>query len=422
MSSKINFEDIISYEGPIDKINMIVADNIIISNLSIIDKFINLKNLIITNCTMNYDDLVHFDYSKFTKLYSLSLICNSTIKYNFDIDILSNLLSKEIYCNNIELAKAIVWNVINTRLFNNIEYDIIYYKNCEKIIFEYEKNVCEQNYKVESKIPLNENIFKLCLGELKLSYYHLNEFFNLLSEDSNLINHLKDLDFEYSTNIKSTTNIKSNSNMFARYIFSKIKDNKIKVDLSNDTITLDNEPICKLLLFKHNFINNVLLYLNCDTYYIGIIPKNRPYFVIFDDKFYNLVMYWKNICYYIDFANCIIDFKPNITKLCISVNRYIYLAERKVPLHESGEKLLCMQNLPNELTYLKIIFFNQELDNYQHDSYPSNYLIDDNLPSTLKEILLQNISTKMLNNIKKIPYDCVLKFNLLDGKEYEEDY
>ena len=132
MLSKINFEDIISYEGSFDKINTIVADNIIISNLSIIDKFINLEHLSIENCIMNYDDLVDFDYSTFTKLRSLSLICNSTKKYDFDIDILTNLLSKDFSFNNIELVKAIVFNVINTQLFKDFEYDIKFNQNYTK--------------------------------------------------------------------------------------------------------------------------------------------------------------------------------------------------------------------------------------------------------------------------------------------------
>ena len=209
--------------------------------------------------------------------------------------------------------------------------------------------------------------------------------------------------------------------MFARYIFSKIKNNKIKVDLSNDTIILDNESICKLLLFKNPFINNVLLYLNCDTYYMCLVHKNRPPHINLDNKFYNLIMYWKNICYYIDFANCIINFKPNITSLFISVNRYLCLPERMVPLHKSGEKLLCMQNLPNELICLKIIFLNEELDNMHHCSFSSNYSIDDNLPHTLKNISLKNISNKMINNIKKIHYDCTLTFDLVGKEDYSSE-
>lgn len=442
MLSKINFEDIISYEGTFDKINTIVADNIIISNLSIIDKFINLEHLSIEKCTMNYDDLVNFDYSTFTKLRSLSLISNSTKKYNFNIDILENLLSKDILFNNIEFAKAMVYNVINTQLFKDFEHDIIFnqnytkakytksnisqfidydefkkiYKHCENIIFEYEKNVFEQNYEIESKIPLNKNIFKLSLTTLNLSYYHLNEFFNLLPEDSDLINRLNNLNFESHTNIKSYTN------MFSCYIFSKIKNNKIKVDLSNTVITLDNESICKLLLFKDKLRNNVLLYLNSDMYYRGLIDKNKPPHVKLDNEFYDLVMYWKNICYYIDFGNCIINFKPNITSLFISVNRYIFLLNRiRAPLHESGEKLLCIQNLPNELTNLEIIFSNEVLDDINHDNCASNYLIDDNLPHTLKQLSLKGISKKMINNIKKIPYDCELKFYLIDEDSFSDE-
>ena len=244
----------------------------------------------------------------------------------------------------------------------------------------------------------------------------LNEFFNLLPEDSDLINHLYNLNFE------SRTNIKSNTNMFSRYIFSKIKNNKIKVDLSNTVITLDNESICKLLLFKHNLRNNVLLYLNSDTYDMSLIEKNKPPHVKLDNEFYDFVMYWKNICYYIDFANCIINFKPNITNLFINVNRYIYLANRiRVPLHQSGEKLLCMQNLPNELTNLEIIFSNQELDNIHHNNIASNYLIDDNLPHCLKQLTLKGISKKMINNIKKIPHDCELKFYLIEDGSYSDE-
>lgn len=437
----------ISNTENIEDIKEIIAHEISILNLSDINKYINLESLYITNCTMKYDDLVNYDYSKFTKLKELVLIGNSTNKTLINADELMKILNEKIFLNNTNLTKKIVLNFINSDLIltigqymtyncekklddhlkkkylqselsDLISYDdfIKEFSNINKIIFDYEKNIYEKNYEIESKIPLNINIFKLSTNSLFISYYYLNEFFKLLPINSPLVDTLSTLEFNFKYDYIASEYMMTFD--FYRYIYSKRKEHKITLKFLNSnilvdsTVLFDNEPICKFMLFKCLKCNDnefLFKYLACDMYDLFKIDKYRPA-VDFDNKYYNVVLYLNNECRYYNLVNTIINFKPNIEVIYMKIIRYIQNGLGHIP----NEKLLCLQNLPPNLEHLNIDFVNEYADNYYSTKYNNNYLIDDNLPSTLTEINLTGISTKMRNNIKKIPYSCKLTCDICD--------
>ena len=233
----MDYETAILNVKNIESVTKIKAYRINILNLSDIDKYINLESLTIIGCTMTYDNLTNYDYSKFLLLTELILLENSTIKNFLNIDNLKKMLYNEVFLNNKDYARETAINLLNddsllgTFSFVNKHLDLksqseyleeIFKKSnlskivsysefinkfpdINKIFFNYEKDIYEENYQIDSKIPLNKNIYKLSLYSLTLSYYHLNEFFNFLPVDSPLINKLSVLDFSYDTKFKNKT-------------------------------------------------------------------------------------------------------------------------------------------------------------------------------------------------------------------------
>lgn len=289
-----------------------------------------------------------------------------------------------------------------SNLLNLISYDnfLNKFSDINKIIFDYEKSIYEKNYEIESKIPLNQNIFKLSLDSLIISYYYLNDFLNFLPVDSPLINTLLNLNFRYNYDSKCTTFD------FYRYIYDKIKKHKVMPKNTNKNIFFDNEPICKLTLFRHLYFENryvIFKYLALDIYELFKIDKNRA-FVNLDGSFYNLILYLDKKCYCYMLSDEIINFKSNIKIMHMEIIKYQHLGT----MLNTNKELSCIANLPQELEYLYINFINEYHDNYTSNADPSDYLIDNNLPVTLKKLQVCGISEVMKNNIIKIPYSCKL--------------
>ena len=445
---KINFEDINTINDDFDKITDIIANKINILDLSVIDKFINLRTLEIIECSMTHDDLVNYDFTKFVHLQKLIFIGNSTNKTRIDIDDLAKLINEKGFLNDIDYARKIVLGCIGEKLIYTIGrykhygwYEQFlnelksYHKQSEisefatfdelmnnfdiftNIIFEYEKYIHNKNNEIESLILFNKNIFGLSLDTLILSYYCVNDFFNLLPTNSPLLNTLRTLSFSCNKYDSWHSPSTIYTFEFYQYLYSEVKNNKIKVDLSNDIIILNNEAICKFLLFNNFGKMYIFKYLACDMKELFEIDKNRA-FVKLDEKCYNLVMYWDNKCYYWNFINSVVNFKSGITHLYAQVIRYENLGQ----YNSKNDELIFSHNLPDTLQYLKIIFINEYHDNYNSDCYASEYLLDVNLPSTLKKLKLINVSETMINNIKKIPHDCILKYTIFDKKNGFIDY
>ena len=106
-------------------------------------------------------------------------------------------------------------------------------------------------------------------------------------------------------------------------------------------------------------------------------------------------------------------FKTNIENLYMEIIRYNHAGL----YHTYGENLLCTHNLPLNLKRLDISFINEYSDDFCDSVHRVNYLIDNNLPSTLKELKLNNISTEMKNNIKKVPFSCELIYTINDNDD-----
>ena len=433
----MDYETAILNVENIEKVKTIVANRINILNLSDIDKYTNLESLKIIECTMSYEDLINYDYSKFVELKELVLIGNSTSKIFIKIDDLAIILHEKIFLDNYELAHETAnffancnfiytagkyicygWEKIEhlmmdlknmfdkSNLLNLISYDnfLNKFSDINKIIFDYEKSIYEKNYEIESKIPLNQNIFKLSLDSLIISYYYLNDFLNFLPVDSSLINTLLNLNFRYNYESKCTTFD------FYRYIYDKIKKHKVMPKITNKNIFFDNEPICKLTLFRHLYFENryvIFKYLALDIYELFKIDKNRA-FVNLDGSFYNLILYLDKKCYCYMLSDEIINFKSNIKIMHMEIIKYQHLGT----MLNTNKELSCIANLPQELEYLYINFINEYHDNYTSNADPSDYLIDNNLPVTLKKLQVCGISEVMKNNIIKIPHSCELLCNI----------
>jgi hypothetical protein len=448
MTSSIDFDKIDNIKSNFGVITKISAQKVNILNLSVLDKFINLQSLYIVECELTCDDLINYDYSKFVKLKELVFIGNSPKKKYFDIGELAKVINENADLDNFDYAYSIALGAANNQLiytigkYINYEWDIKFqetlknsynkteikefatwdifmgkYAIISKIITDYEKIIYNENYETESRLPINNNIFKLGLDNLILPYYNVNVFFNLLPENSPLMHTLKNLSFKYSS-YQSWHQTKFCSTFeFYQYLYLKIKNDKIKVDLSNDNIIIDNEPICKLLLLKKINTKIILKYFALDMHEFFKIDKNQA-FVKLNEKCYNLVLYKNKQCYCANFINSLITFKSGITDLYMRVIGYQHLGYSNT----EGEKLLSVGNLPIELQRLNIVFINEYHDNYHSDASSSDYLLDYNLPSTLEEINLVNVSEEMIKNIKKIPFNCVIKHKVFDENKYTTDF
>lgn len=436
----MDYETAILNVENIENVRIIRAHRINILNLSDIDKYINLESLTIIGCTMTYDNLLNYDYSKFLMLTELILLENSTVKKYLNIDDLKKMLCEEVFLNNIDCAYETAVNLINntslisifsfiykyfdlisknngleeifkkTNLSKIISYSefINKFSDINKIYFNYEKDTYEENYQTESKIPLNKNIYKLSVCSLTLSYYYLNEFFNLLPVDSPLIKKLSILNFSYDTEFKNQTSD------FKEFMYGKNEEHKIIPKYKNGNILFDNDPICKIILFDDlgdDIENNVFKYLASDMYNLFKNPKNewisRKKKMNSLTDIHDLIMYLDEKCVYYNFSNSFVDFKSNIKIMCINIIR----CQEFKCYHVDGEQLHCVKKLPTELEYLYMNFRNEyhDFSNSYYDD--NNYLIDDNLPSTLKEIQLSGqISQTMKNQIIRIPHSCKLVY------------
>ena len=435
----INFENIATIiKTDYDKIKGIDAYKIIIEDLSIINKFNNLEYISIIDCTMKYNDLVNFDYSKFINLTELTLYCNSTNKIFFNDTELAHKINIDAKLENIDYAKSIIENYNYYFVNNGITYIKKYvshiglykqYENefnrstiknfvsyqeylkkiflFETIIFNYEKNNFIINNEIESKIPINKSIYNLSLKKLILSYYHLEDFFELLPIGSLILNSLEKLYFNLNDNYLI---YKFYTKKFLEYIYPIIQNYKIKTELINNNMIFNNVSISKFLLFvklKNTFIFN---YICSDMYNLFEVDKNRIKIKI-DTKFYNLILYYNTDCYYWSFNNSIINFTPNIKKL------YVWFYTGDCGCQYDCD-LLFTNNLPNELEYLKIKFIQKYLDNYHRDYFEFNGKIISNLPFSLKKLTLTNIGTKMSNNIPILPFGCLTKYKIFDLTKY----
>ena len=77
--------------------------------------------------------------------------------------------------------------------------------------------------------------------------------------------------------------------------------------------------------------------------------------------------------------------------------------------------MLVFNNLPT-LETLVIKCINEHHNNFYSEYYPSYYVIDNNLPPTLKYLKLTGISQDCIDNIKKIPFSCVLEYEIKEDE------
>lgn len=460
--SILHFDQITESIDP-DKVQTIYAFNQIIPSLDVMDKCINLSAIVFMNCTMQYDDIVHYDFSKFKHLEKLIFIGNSTDKKYVDTVVLASIVDNKLCLNDIDCAHAIInngkWPTDNivfrmgefkyicndkfdqfifqlekeyneTGLTSYMSFEEIKnkYDDIASILFEYQKEILDYNYQLESKIPLNKSIFEIPLVKLQLSSYHTVPFFDLLSASSPITNTLESLIFNEFTDTSYNMNIPTDitfckmfTHQYYQYVYAMIKQNKIKIKLEDNKIVFDNDPICKFLCFRklnnpHNDCTNlnIFRYLACDTLELFNVEKNRAT-VDLEKMIHNLVLYYGDICYYYDFCNADVVFKEDTTHIFAQVIRYQQLNM----YHKQKERLVMTSTLPHGLKTLYINFRNEYHDNY-HSSYSANNYIFDKLPDSLTSLTLINVANDMKLMIEKMSPSCKCDIRVDESNEYDE--
>ena len=167
-----------------------------------------------------------------------------------------------------------------------------------------------------------------------------------------------------------------------------------------------NIDICKIVLF-HDLRNNLSTFINTNI----DIPIEEYYNI---DMQHNILLYYKNKCYYMNYKNIDVNF-DNITDLILIITR----GNNRMDIDDFKETLLLMNALPNTLINLTIVgnCFNE------HCSYIPYYIENlNNLPPSLKSIKIIGIDEECVKNIK-IPFRCDFQYkNDYEKYAYEYDY
>lgn len=456
--SVFRFYEITEPVDPVE-VEIVYAFSQIIPSLDIIDKFTELHSIVFVNCTMKYEDIVNYDFSKFKHLKNFVFVGNSTNKKHINLDTLASIINKELFLHNIDCARAII-NYDEDIVFKVGEFKyqhgdkidelekeylksklILYmtfekfkkkYNNISQILFKYQKELFDYNYQIESKIPLNKSILNIPLIILCLSSYYIVPFFDLLPTTSSITATLESLIFdEFSISVIDFmhsmfipidfTFCRMFTHKYYQYVYSRIKQNKISLKLEHNKIVFDNDPICKFLLFKK--MNNcyggytnlsIFQFLACDTLELCKPEKDRPT-VELENIINNLVMYYGDLCYYYDFCNAYITFKTNIAYIYAHIIRY-----QQLNMHHKQKELLVMTAmLPHKLKTLNINFINEYHDNTGSSSSANNYIFN-KLPSSLKNLTLINVANDMKIMIKKMNLSCKKTIVVDMTNEYED--
>lgn len=390
------------------EINEIKLHNITIENLTILYKFTNLKVLEIKNCIIKLEDYNKFDFSKLQNLkqltinnyyynkihlFSKDLIKNISEKLNIDLEI-----AKLYYTNLKKIYFSKKYFLENKDYLPDISSDFeLVMDKLISLCGEFEKDVYFDKCKEIENFQFNKTIYGCKLEMLSINNHQLKYFFENLPDECNLINSLTALYI-------------NNSDYFeVPYLFNHISENKKKYYYDICDVEFDKD-ICKLALFP-NLKNSIFEFINSDFDEYTAIKKCKKKQVSELLPINNIELYYKNHCIVtLIYDKPIIYKRENITNLKLQILDYEYAFDGF-----SSSKLECIKNIPF-IESLILQFTKEQHDNFNSCYYSSYFEIDDNLPSTLKYLRLTGIDKEMVENIKKIPFGCILEYDIFEDK------
>jgi hypothetical protein len=141
------------------------------------------------------------------------------------------------------------------------------------------------------------------------------------------------------------------------------------------------------------------------------VDKNKPLGKNnFNTKIYNFVLYYKDLCWFLNFTNENYTISPTTKYLKMLIAKY-----QQIGLHNHPNEIInCMYNLPNDIEKIKITFLNEYHDNYISLEDSNDYIFDMNLPHCLKKLSLIRAGAEMIEKNKRIPFGCKLKIEKYD--------
>jgi predicted HTH domain antitoxin len=384
------YDDLITQKYEYDKIISLSIYEKTINDFEILYNCINIEKLIIEKCNFEYEKYLNFDFSKFKKLYRLSITKNFLDEYNYEHKKINdivfekfdypekilNLFSKYLhlkYRNHfIEIIKKRDFNLEydNERL----QLDYIKYVNYySEILKEYD------DYKLEKikVFPFNKTIFDCNLSALKIDICKIKEFFNKLPDDCKLLNSLVYLDYSCSS--------------YPSIFYNNYND--VLFDIPQKE---SNSDICKILLFK-KLRYNIYTFLNSDYCVFTSVDKNRIKSLEDCKDIDNVVLYYKKKCLLHIIYNKTIELENDIEDLVINIEIKDYAFGNQ----KLDENIQILDNLPN-ITNLEIHCTNEYHDNCT-SAYDETLLNINNLPFTIKNLKITGIDK---NSKIKIPFDC----------------
>ena len=410
MSSRIFNDEIYQKDVNYDNIDYILFKNYKITDLSILYKFKNLTYLYFNNCNFNSAEYLNFDFSKLEKLKCLELSNNYSSdlhlniedmkkyvseKLNLDLDIVDkyyNLLNKSYF-----IKEYYIKNFPN-EVIDNYDYDEII-----KPFEEFELKTCLEKEKEFELIMINKTIYDCKLNDLEIGIINLKKFIDNLPDECNLIDNLHNLIIPSSTYTHT---------YLIRSLYS-MKDWKDKYLYNIGNIEKDSN-ICKLALFP-NLKTNIFNFMNNSDFdeYTAIdkCKKKKETELLPID---NVVLYYKNNC----LVNLIYDKKINfldieITNLKIQVLDFDYAFNGF-----NTNTISCLNNLPN-IENLILQLTREYHDNFNSVCESSYFIIDENLPITLKNLKITGCDKAMIKDIKKLPFGTKLEYSIYKN-EYDD--
>jgi hypothetical protein len=159
-----------------------------------------------------------------------------------------------------------------------------------------------------------------------------------------------------------------------------------------------------------NLQTEVFDFIETDFYEYIAIDKNKKKKGSKLEPLDNVILYYKNYCLTTIIYNKPIEFikDKDIDHLKIVILNFEYAFNNNLQ-----DSLLFINNLPFVNT-LTLKFINEHHDNFNSCYYASYYTIDDNLPPTLKKLTITGISQQMIDDLKKIPFGCELKYEIME--------
>lgn len=420
-SLKLNYMDYNSlklncYSDGVENVKLI---GIKIDDLTFLYKYKNLKELIIFGCDIAEDDLINFDFAKFPKLTNLKFKynCPNISFASHYTEYIINKLDEKLEINNLtkarELYTVITSSFYSIKLFESRYHDYNLsitldevkkkFEEIINIIFECEKELYEKDIIKIKKIPFNKSIFNCQLYSLYIDSLKIKEFFKELPDECILIDNLVNL---------SCYNDYSKYNYLGKHRFTHVFYNyelKLRQNYIYKITDVEvDKDICKIALFPI-LKNQIFEFIVSDFHEYIAIDKNRKKEKSELGPIDNIILYYKDNCLATILFNKEIEYKNNITHLKLNILNYSYAF-----INNFCDNMLCINNLPT-LDTLIIKCVNETHDNFG-SIYESSYFIIDNLPHSLKTIKISGISQDCIDDLKKIPFGCVLEYEITEDE------